>query len=75
MELTNEQIERIVHSVAVRFGVNGLVSAYRPPNRDTALVIQVRSSPSYEFEMESDAGEDAIRAKAEGIFAGAKKAS
>jgi hypothetical protein len=74
MELTNRQVEHVAHSVAIRFGITGLVSAHRPANRDNLLVIQVLGNPSYEFEMESDATQDDVCRKTEEILGAAKKA-
>ena len=74
MELNDKQIAHVAHSVAIRLGVTGLVSAHRPANRDNLVVIQALGNPSYEFEMASDATEDDIRRKAEAIFGAAKKA-
>lgn len=75
MELTDKQVEHVVDSVAIRFGITGFVSAHRPANRDNLLVIQLRGHPSCEFEMESNASEDDIRRKAEEIFERSEKAN
>jgi hypothetical protein len=65
MELSDSAITKIVSQITDRLGLEGLISAHRPANRDNVVVIQIRSKPLVQFEMASDADEREIRRKTE----------
>ena len=65
---SDSEVQRIVNEVAARLGIQGLVTAHRPQDRDALLVVQLIGSPSYEFSMDPDASAGEILKKAEDVL-------